>query len=255
MAAGGEHMRRITAAFDWQGVMAPANFRIDAWVNPPTYTGKPPVILAGLRPGEAAPTPANPATALAVPAGSTLVIRATGDVRLDVDVAGGLADQKDAAPGTAKSDDAKAAARSNAAKGTEERRFTINDAGSATVRGIGANDVTWQFTAIPDRPPTIALTKDPEVQARGSLQLSYKLEDDYGVVDARADVQAQERPAAIAAGRSPPRSLFEAPDFPLALPQARTRNGVGQTTKDLTEQPVGRRHHGHDARRPRRSRQ
>src|ERR1700686_2312087 len=53
VAAGGERMRRISAAFDWQGVMAPANFRIDAWVNPPTYTGKPPVILAGLRPGEA----------------------------------------------------------------------------------------------------------------------------------------------------------------------------------------------------------
>ena len=32
-AAGGERVKRITAAFDWQGVVAPANFRIDAWVR------------------------------------------------------------------------------------------------------------------------------------------------------------------------------------------------------------------------------
>src|SRR5262249_45995741 len=31
--------------------------------------------------------------------------------------------------------------------------------------------------------------------------------------------------------------LYGAPDFPLVLPQARTRNGVGQTTKDLTDHP------------------
>ena len=36
-----------------------ANFRIDAWVSPPFYTGKPPVILPGLRPGEK-PAPRRP---------------------------------------------------------------------------------------------------------------------------------------------------------------------------------------------------
>jgi uncharacterized protein (TIGR02302 family) len=231
VAAGGERVQRIAAAFDWHGVIAPVNFRIDAWVNPPTYTGKPPVILAGLRPGEPVPAAANPpAPALSVPAGSTLVIRATGDVHLDVVVTGGLADPATAAPG-----DAKPAPPSNAAKGTEERRFTINGAGSATVHGVGPNDVTWQFTAIPDRPPTIALTKDPEVQARGSLQLSYKIEDDYGVVDARATFKLKS--GADTGRQASPRTLFEAPEFPLALPQARTRNGVGQTTKDLTEHP------------------
>ena len=229
VAAGGERVRRIAAAFDWQGVIAPANFRIDAWVNPPTYTGKPPVILAGLRPGEAAPASANPsAPALSVPAGSVLVIRATGDVGLDVVTTGGLADAKDSTP------DPKAAPQSKAAKGTDERRFSITDTGSATIRGLAGGDLTWQFTAIPDRPPTIALTKDPEVQGRGNLQLSYKLEDDYGVVDARATFKLK---GGTDPGQSPPRSLFEAPAFALSLPQARTRNGVGQTTKDLTEHP------------------
>src|SRR5205823_8436345 len=96
-AAGGERMRRLAAAFDWQGVMAPANFRVDAWVSPPPYTGRPPVILPGLRPGE----PVQTSTSLAVPAGSTVVIRATG-IHLDVMASGGLAESASGAQTNAK---------------------------------------------------------------------------------------------------------------------------------------------------------
>src|SRR5262249_3861499 len=40
-----------------------------------------------------------------------------------------------------------------------------------------------------------------------------------------------------AANGQAPRALYDAPDFALSLPQARTRNGTGETTKDLTEHP------------------
>jgi uncharacterized protein (TIGR02302 family) len=215
-AAGGDRYRRVAAAFDWRGVMTPANYRIDAWVTPPPYTGRPPLILPGLRPGDAVRASA-PVT---VPTGSVLVVRATGDAGLDVSVNGGItaaaADQRPQAP-----------------KGTEERRFTITGTGTATVRGAG-DDLVYTFNAIADHAPTIALAKEPEGQARGSLALSYKIEDDYGVVDAQATFER--KPAADAAG-TPPHPLYDAPNFTLALPQARTRNGVGQTTKDLTEHP------------------
>jgi uncharacterized protein (TIGR02302 family) len=213
--AGGERMKRLAAAFDWQGVMAPANFRVDAWVSPPPYTGRPPVILPGLRPGE----PVQTSTTLAVPAGSTVVIRATG-IHLDVTASGGLAEPA-------------SGAQTNA-KGSEERRFVISDAGAVTVRGAAAGDVTWKFTAIPDNPPTVALAKEPEGQARGALQLSYKLEDDYGVTGAQAIFKLQ---SSEGTNGHPARPLYGAPDFPLVLPQARTKNGIGQTTKDLTEHP------------------
>ncbi len=215
-AAGADRLKRVAAAFDWQGVMVPANFRIDAWVSPPTYTGKAPVILQGLRPGE----PMQAASTLSVPAGSTLIIRASG-IHLDVVATGGLVDPP-------------SGAQTVTVKGSEERRFLINDAGAATVRGAAARDVTWRFTAIPDNPPTIALAKDPEGQARGALQLTYKLEDDYGVVGAQATFKRTDNEGT---NGQPARPLYEAPDFPLGLPQARTRNGVGQTTKDLTEHP------------------
>ena len=222
VAAGSERMKRVAAAFDWYGVVMPANYRLDAWVTPPAYTGRPPMILPGLRPGE--PSQARSTAAVSVPAGSTLVVRATGQSSLDVAVAGGIAEAAKTGATTAP----------QAPKGTEEKHFTITDAGSATVKGVG-EDVTWRFTAIPDRPPTIALAKEPEPQLRGSLLLNYKLEDDYGVVDAQATFER--KAAAATPGGKEPRPLYEAPNFPLVLPQARTRNGAAATTKDLSEHP------------------
>ncbi len=216
-AAGSERTKRVAAAFDWQGVVAPANFRIDAWVTPPTYTGRPPQILPGLRPGE----PVRNLAAVSVPAGSTLVVRSTGKADFSVVVAGGVAELQGGD------------ARPQAPAGTEERRYTITDTGSATVRGTGEN-LVWSFTAVPDRVPVIALAKEPEGQSRGALQLSYKIEDDYGVIDAQAVFE--KKPAAKPTAKSP-RPLYGAPDFTLVLPQSRTKNGVGQTIKDLTEHP------------------
>jgi uncharacterized protein (TIGR02302 family) len=214
--AGGERGKRIAAAFDWAGVVSTPNFRVDAWVTPPPYTAKPPVILPGIRAGEqiqaSAPVP--------VPVGSILVIRASGANGLDVTASGGLGD----APGAA----------SAPPSGTDEHRFLIRDRGTVTLRGVVDHDVVWTFNAIPDRAPTIALTKEPEPQARGALLLAYRVEDDYGVVSAQATFARNEKPGVTG---KPPHPLYGPPDFALVLPQARTRNGVGQTTKDSSDHP------------------
>jgi uncharacterized protein (TIGR02302 family) len=216
-AASGERVKRITAAFDWAGVVQAKNFRVDAWVTPPAYTGKPPVILPGIRAGE----PHQAALIQTVPTGSVLVIRASGASRLEVITSGGLAEaSREGAP--------------TPPAGTDEHRYVITDRGTATVRGVVDEDVSFTFAAIPDRAPTIALTKEPEPQTRGSLLLAYKMEDDYGVIGAQATFALKQKPGTE--GREP-RPLYGAPDFPLSLPQARTRNGAGQTTKDLSDHP------------------
>ncbi|MBR0740120.1 TIGR02302 family protein [Bradyrhizobium liaoningense] len=224
-AAGDERAMRLGAAFDWNGVLAPTNVRVDAWVTPPLYTGKPPVILSAAS-KEAAALPAS--GPLAVPAGSTLIVRSSGG-SLDVAVSGGL---KEVAPTEA------------APKGTNEKHFTITGDGTAHVRAPSGQP-QWAFAATPDRAPTIALAKDPERQARGALQLSYKIEDDYGVTGAEAHIALRPADAKDSAkdsskdadAKGAARPLFQPPQFPLVLPNARTRNGVGQTVKDLSEDP------------------
>ena len=224
VAAGDERALRTLAAFDWNGVLSPANIRVDAWVTPPLYTGKPPIILSAANKEGALPA-AGP---LPVPAGSTLIVRSSGGT-LDVLAGGGVSEVQPTA---------------EAPKGTNERHFTIAGDGTVHVRAPSGQP-QWKFTAIPDRAPTIALAKDPERQAHGSLQMSYKIEDDYGVTEAQAHFVARPGDAPKAAtakgttenASAAPRPLFNPPQFPLVLPNARTRNGVGQTVKDLSEDP------------------
>jgi len=215
-AAGGERVKRITAAFDWHGVVAPPNFRVDVWVTPPVYTGRPPVMLPGLRPGETA----QAAGPVSVPVGSQLLVRATGNVHFDVEHKGGL-------------EDAAVETHATLPAGTEERRFVIKGDGSAALRGVVGTDLTWSFTAVPDHPPTITLIGEPQRQVRGAMRVDYRMEDDYGVVSAQATFARK----ADADAEKPAHPLFDAPNFPLTLPQARTRAGAAQTTHDLTEHP------------------
>jgi uncharacterized protein (TIGR02302 family) len=216
IAAGGDRTARLGAAFDWNGMLAPANVRVDAWVTPPLYTGKPPVILSAAN-KDAASADGAP---LPVPAGSTLIVRSSGG-SLDVAVGGGLTEAPPAA---------------DAPQGTSERHFTIAGDGTAQVRAPSGQP-RWAFVALPDRPPTIALAKDPERQARGSLQLTYQIDDDYGVTEAHAHfaVRADNPPAN--GEPTTARPLFDPPQLTLALPNARTRKGVGQTVKDFGEDP------------------
>jgi uncharacterized protein (TIGR02302 family) len=220
-AAGNERMKRITAAFDWHGLSAPANFRIDAWVTPPIYTGRAPLMLPGLRPGDTAQNNSNlNAEPVSVPAGSQLVIRSTGKVQFEAKRVGGL-------------EEAPPEKNITLSAGTEERRYVIKGDGSLTLQGVGSTEPVWTFNAVPDRAPTIALIKDPERQARGSIRLDYKMDDDYGVTEAKATFDLKDKELSAKAKHP----LYKAPEFPLTLPQARTRAGAAQTTHDLTEHP------------------
>ena len=240
-AAGGERTKRIAAAFDWRGVVTPANYRIDAWVTPPAYTGRPPLILPGLRPGEQSLARAGgPVT---VPAGSTLVVRSTGQSGLDVAVKGGIAE-------------AKPEAKPQAPKGTEERHFTITAAGTATVKG-GGDDVVWTFNAIPDRPPTIALAKEPEaatarlaaaqLQARGRLRRGRRAGDVRAQARCIGQARAGRSQAAAPAVR---RAQFHPGAAAGANPRRRGHDHQGSLRASL-----GRRRRDDDARRPRRGQQ
>jgi len=174
-------------------------------------------MLAGIHPGETT-APPGASNIVSVPINSTLVVRSTGKLNLDLSATGGVAAAKE---------------QVHAPAGTDEHRFAVTGTGSATLRGAG-DDLTWAFNVIPDKPPVVELTKDPEQQQRGTLLLSYRLEDDYGVVEAKATFARKADDAGAGEAAHP---LYGPPDFALILPQARTKTGVAQTNKDLTDHP------------------
>ncbi len=176
---------RLRSAFRFNSAQAIAEARLDAWVTPPSYTGKPPVMLADGARGPAAPE-AQPKL-YDVPEHSILIVRTSGKglgaPSLDVFAEGSTERQhvEAKAPEAGKS----------TAPNTDiaEIRYELRSSAEIRVLAGGVELARWAFYVRPDKPPVIAMAKKPERTRRGSMKLTYTVEDDYGVVSAGADVK------------------------------------------------------------------
>jgi uncharacterized protein (TIGR02302 family) len=220
--AGVEKGPRVAAAFDWRASpLAAKGYRVDAWIDPPLYTGKAPILL-NAKIGADASGKAH----VEAPVGSTLIVRSAGAGDLRVATSGGLA-----TTGVQAAD--AHLAESTPTKGEpskSEQKFTLSTDAHVTITLDDKPAGAFEITAIPDKPPTITLTDKPKANLRGSLTLSYKIDDDYGVSGAEADFA---KPGPL----SSTRSLAEPPKVPLTLPPGPGGLGEAQTTLDLSEHP------------------
>jgi uncharacterized protein (TIGR02302 family) len=211
VAAGPELYNGFASAFDWRGggaFAAAAGSRIDAWIDPPPYAGRAPVIV-DLK-------SADPQT-MTVFEDSTLVVRGEPGV-VETRVEGPIipVDDKAAAPQVP----------------SQERRWTIHGDGKATILRGGSKAGDIAFAVTPSGVPTIKLTEDPKLNISGSLTLAYRLDDRYGVAGARADFALPHDPAKPA-----PRSLAQPPQAALETPATVNAVGDARTTMDLSEHP------------------
>src|SRR5260370_42485665 len=92
---------------------------------------------------------------------------------------------------------------------------------------------SFEIVVMPNEKPAIVLTGRPQANLRGSLTLSYKIADQYGVASAEADFASP-----LIDGKPPKgRSLVDAPKMALQLPPGASGVGEAQTTSDLSEHP------------------
>ncbi len=203
---GDEASDRIRAAFRLAPPpVALAHARLDAWVTPPIYTGKPPIMLANGMPASGADRIEGRdktdelAKPVQVPEGSEVIIRASGAPAGSLTVVGTYAaEAMGGEAGEAATGKKRQARRRFTAKkgddgpeaepGEDFAEFRIKlDASMKLAIMLAEREIrSWRFDVEDDRPPTIKLTKPPSKGARGALNLSYEVEDDYGVVSAEA---------------------------------------------------------------------
>jgi uncharacterized protein (TIGR02302 family) len=176
---------RLRSAFRLQSSVALAEARLDAWVTPPSYTGRPPVMLADGARGSAAPDAAP--KLIEVPEKSVLIVRASGSGlgALSLEVLAEGATEKQFVEAKAP----EAGKPSGTKNEISELRFELKKPAEVRVLAGGSELSRWAFYVTPDKPPTIALTKEPTRTRRGALKLNYTAEDDYGVVSAEAKVK------------------------------------------------------------------
>jgi uncharacterized protein (TIGR02302 family) len=171
-----------------------ANVALDAWVDPPAYTGQAPVYLRASNP------------ALAVPAGSILNLRVHGAGH---------------PPGLSVAGEHP---RFTGSDGEYASSAKIAEDSDVRVRSAGQTLGSWSLQAIPDRPPTIAFDGAPGKTEHGALKLSFRANDDYGVVGVRALIHPHNRPGPTLAV-----------DLPLASTSMKSFKDTAY--RDLTEHP------------------
>jgi uncharacterized protein (TIGR02302 family) len=207
---------RLRSAFRFGPAGMSSDARLDAWVTPPPYTSKPPIMLAdGQRPGVSLAREGG--EPFQIPDRSVLIIRASG-------TGGGELAVTFKPLGSEKSE----TIRGEAVKGVDgiaELKTELRRSGSMSVPGQAK---PWVFAVTPDLPPQIALIKDPEPNQRGSMKLNYKVEDDYGVVSGEVrfmrlpDAKGNEATAWARTDvlRGPRLPMDRAPKYALRLPQS-----------------------------------
>lgn len=235
VVAGDAFSDRLASAFRLSPIIPAAVTRLDAWLTPPLYTGRQPILLAD---GSKTVDPDKQVSQrIEAPEGSVLVVRAAGSGHESY----GLVTLADAAASPVSvQPEAQADAGGSAATQTPVSEFHLTLGKSQIVRVVdaGSERLSWSFQVIPDAPPQITLTRDPQQGARGALLLNYRVTDDYGVASAQASFALAEpaaaKPLKLADG-SEIGPMGEAPTLPLKLNrQASNKDIVGKSSLDLT---------------------
>lgn len=203
-ASFGQDAGRLSDAFYFSKSADASPVRIDAWVTPPRYTGRPPVYLS------------HQSDTVDVQQNSLVTVRITNSASWRTKLV-----VRD------KSGRTVLAPRMDNGAPVYETKLSS----SATVTLSAAHlDKSWSFHVSPNRPPSIEWTKPPQRAMNGTLELDYKIEDDYGATKSWAETI---RPANSPVIQGHP--LYMAPEIALALP--RGGKGRGHTLKDLTGHP------------------
>jgi uncharacterized protein (TIGR02302 family) len=197
---------------------------LDAWVRPPAYTAKSPVMLTSpaiidklAREGE-----------LLVPENSVLVLRLTGARNPKVayyELIGG----PDQGPELTQDSTTKTENGAFEAETRLERPVHVR------VKDDSGTIADWRIALIPDVPPTVAFTADPAPEPGGALELAWKATDDYGVagIDAKITLSDQQEDGLGIEGNGV--FLFEPPQFPIQLKKAAPRDIADSSVNDLTQ--------------------
>ncbi len=176
--AGGTWRQRLFQALHPELNVLSAPPDIDAWIDPPAYTGLPPIFLT--REGHVLAAPG--AKPLPVPAGSLL----------QAEVHGGSGQPELLLDGTV---------HRFTALGGANHQITLKLTGGRrlALRQDGRRLALWRLNLVPDLPPTIAFAQKPEETPRHALRILYQAHDDYGVTKVWLEIRrkAQDKPVIV----------------------------------------------------------
>ncbi len=202
--------------------VAPKPLTLDAWLRPPAYTGKPPLLLTApsmaekLARGENILVPENSQFTARIAGASDPSFAALDDRQQAIADLAGLA---------------KVAADTLAIEFKVARPMTLvlSDANGELAR--------FPISVVPDQAPAVAISKTPREEGRGTLVLEWFATDDYGVKSISGELTLADDQNDGVGFDNNGIFLFEPPKLKLALKRPNAKEDKGKATQDFASHP------------------
>ena len=196
---------------------------LDAWLKPPAYTGRPPLLLTSNVIREKLATGAD----IEVPENAVFSLRISG---------AGKPELKFLSPGT--NDIVKdITAKSELKNGTLTAEATLSRPATIVVTDGLTELARWPVILVPDAPPTLALTEKPVGDAKGNLSLKWQIKDDYGVRKITGEMELADEQDGEVGFESNGIFLFDAPELKFPMRRGNSKDEKATSRFDLAKHP------------------
>ncbi len=195
---------------------------MDAWLKPPAYTGRPPLLLTSPVIKDKLATGAE----IEVPEKSVFTLRLSGAENPQVTLQG--SDGKPVADTAIKIENKNGALTAEA---------TLDRPGTLVVTDGSRELARWPIALLPDAPPTLGLSEKPEHDSKGNLTLKWVAKDDYGVRKIVGEVELADEQNGETGFESNGIFMFDPPELKFALRRANGKEEKGTSRFDLAKHP------------------
>ena len=198
--------------------------KLDAWIAPPAYTARPPVLLTG----DIARARLESQSEIVVPDGSMLVVRLNGAEAPSLVLSKPLEDGR---PG-----DVLISQNLVQAEGTQvhELRYKLERPVHAAITDNGSEIDGWNIALIPDAPPVVEVTGELSITPSGGFAVPWQASDDYGISSIVAEFKLTGEDRLKISEDS---LQFDPPSSPVDLQKLNPRQADGRAFMDFTAHP------------------
>ncbi len=223
----GDLISNTRNAMNFAPAVAELSPSLDAWLKPPAYTGKQPILLTSAAMRDKLSTSPE----ILIPENSSLSIRAVGSAKPRLAFY---------SPVTTPSPETEIKSISAQVSNTE-KGFTAEVKLDRPVTVKLFDDAkelaSWPITLIPDEAPKIAFVEDPKAGNNGALNVHWKASDDYGVKSITAEISLADEQENGTGFDSNGVFLYEAPIFKVGMQKSNAKTEETTSKQDLSAHP------------------